>query len=153
MTHRLTFIGRIEKMAKMTRRQAREAAFALVYESSFHREREDYELILAEAEEYSELAGDGFTKSLYLGTMEKMPELDGYISKYSTSWKLERVSRVCGAVLRLAIYEMIFAPEKTPYRVVINEAVELSKKYDDEKAPAFVNGILNKIADDEGLKG
>ena len=53
--------------------------------------------------------------------------------------------------MRLCIYEMLYMPD-IPYNVSINEAVELCKSYNDEKAPAFVNGILNTVADKEGLK-
>ena len=65
---------------------------------------------------------------------------------------MKRISRISLAILRLCIYEMLYV-EDIPFSVSINEAVELCKKYNDDKAPAFVNGILNTIADKEGLKG
>ena len=65
---------------------------------------------------------------------------------------MKRISRISLAILRLCIYEMLYV-ENIPFSVSINEAVELCKKYNDDKAPAFVNGILNTIADKEGLKG
>ena len=70
--------------------------------------------------------------------------------KFSKGWKLSRLSKVTLAILRLAVYEMLY--DKLAYNIVINEAVELAKKYDEEKAPKFVNGILNNIADSAGLK-
>ena len=66
-------------------------------------------------------------------------------------WKKERVSPVSMALFRLSAYEMMFM-EEIPIRVSINEAIELSKKYDDEKAYIFVNGVLNSIAEKLGRK-
>ncbi|MBQ8005623.1 MAG: transcription antitermination protein NusB, partial [Clostridia bacterium] len=65
--------------------------------------------------------------------------------------KTERMSRVSRAILRLAVYELAFAVD-IPSRVTINEAVELAKKYDDEKAKAFINGILNAVKNEVGEK-
>ena len=78
--------------------------------------------------------------------------IDVIISGSSKGWKLERLSRVSLAIMRLAVYEMLW-DEGIPFSVSINEAVELAKRYDDEKAPKFINGILNDIADKKGLKG
>ena len=64
-------------------------------------------------------------------------------------WKIKRMSKVTLSVLRLAVYELKYTD--TPPKAVINEAVEISKEYDDEKASPFVNGILNKVARTEGL--
>ena len=61
----------------------------------------------------------------------------------SAKWEISRLSRISLAILKLAVYEMIYA--KVPYKVVINEAVELAKKYGDDNTPAFVNGILASV--------
>ena len=71
--------------------------------------------------------------------------LDEAVEKNSTGWKKERISPVSMAILRLACYEIMFM-EDIPARVSINEAVELAKKYDDEKSYSFVNGVLNAVA-------
>ena len=83
---------------------------------------------------------------------EKQRQIDALVERYSNGWKVKRISRISLAILRLCIYEMLYV-EDIPFSVSINEAVELCKKYNDDKAPAFVNGILNTIADKEGLKG
>lgn len=135
----------------MNRREARELAFTLLYEQTFFKEEDpeqlyQRELILRDAKD------DKYLRKVVLGVCEKMAELDALIEENSNGWKVKRISKVSLAIMRLAIYEMMYLPE-IPFNVSINEAVELCKKYNDEKAPAFVNGILNTVADRKGLKG
>ena len=75
------------------------------------------------------------------GVSSKLAELDEYITKYATGWSLNRISRVCKAALRLCIFEILYIDD-IPAKVSINEAVELTKKYENEDMPAFVNGVL-----------
>ena len=77
--------------------------------------------------------------------------IDECIEKSLVGWKSARLSIVSRAVLRLAVYELMFV-EDIPARVSINEAIELSKKYDDEKAYMLVNGALNAAAESLGVK-
>lgn len=72
---------------------------------------------------------------------EKCEEIDEIISKNSKSWKLERIAKVDLAILRLALFEILYMDE-IPQKVTINEAVELAKKYSAEKSYQFVNGLL-----------
>ena len=76
---------------------------------------------------------------------------DEKIADSVVGWKLERLSRVSQAIMRLAIYEMLYR-EDVSYNIAINEAVELAKKFDHDKAPGFINGVLNSVATKEGLK-
>ena len=69
---------------------------------------------------------------------------DACIGEHAHGWKTSRMTKLSRSILRLAVYEMLFE-EEIPYSVSINEAVELTKKFDDEKARPFVNGILNSI--------
>ncbi|MBO4998653.1 MAG: transcription antitermination factor NusB [Lachnospira sp.] len=78
-----------------------------------------------------------------------LPELDAKIEAYSNGWKKERIGKAELAILRLAIYEVLF--DDIPDAVAINEAVELAKLYTDEKAPGFINGILGKVAREKEL--
>jgi N utilization substance protein B len=80
-----------------------------------------------------------------------MDMLDEKIVGTSGGWSIARMSKITRTILRLSAYEMLYRTD-IPYNISINEAVELAKKYEDEKAPAFVNGILNAIATKEGLK-
>lgn len=70
------------------------------------------------------------------------------IEKYSTNWKIERISRVNFSILLSAIHELTYIPQ-TPHKVVINEAIELSKKYGDQDSKDFINGLLDKYYQDE----
>ncbi|MBQ8235294.1 MAG: transcription antitermination factor NusB [Clostridia bacterium] len=134
----------------MTRREERELAFSLLYQMTFDMEKEPMLLYLQEMDARG-FEDSEYVKSVVTGCHEKREELDTLIEKYSNGWKVRRISRVSLAIMRLCIYEMTSMPE-IPYNVSINEAVELCKRYNDEKAPAFVNGILNTIADKEGMK-
>ena len=73
------------------------------------------------------------------------------IEECLVGWKKERVSFVAKAILKLSVYELMFM-EDIPAKVSINEAIELSKQYDDEKAYVFINGVLNRAAESLGRK-
>ncbi len=85
-----------------------------------------------------------FLKELVLGTLEKLSELDSLLSRYLINWELERVSAPVRTILRLGLYELLFL-ENIPAAVTLNEAIELAKRYQDEEAARFVNGVLDKI--------
>ena len=80
--------------------------------------------------------------------MSNIADIDSLISTHAVGWKIKRMSKVTISILRLAVYELKFTD--TPPKAVINEAVEIAKEYDDDKAAPFVNGILNKFARSEG---
>ena len=81
------------------------------------------------------------------GTLGSIGEIDSTIEKYSKGWKINRLAKVDLAILRLAAFELI--EDVTPRSVVINEAVELAKKYGSEKSGSFVNGVLSGIVKEE----
>lgn len=91
-------------------------------------------------DEQEELAG--FTWELVQGVWQKQAELDKVITEFSQNWRLERMGRVELALLRLAMYELLFSDE-TPPKVIINEDIELSKQFGDDNSRGFVNGILD----------
>ena len=132
----------------MGRREAREKLFGLIFEMSFKDQNELDGVIVREEEEETL---DGYIKESLVGIYERVGEIDSRISETSKEWKVERISRVSVSAMRIAVYEMLFA--SLPYQVAINEAVILVKKYDDDNAHVFVNGVLNKIAETAGLKG
>jgi N utilization substance protein B len=86
-----------------------------------------------------------FAEELVRGTVAARDALDEIIQRASRNWRLERMSRVDRNILRLAAHELISAGE-VPVRVVINEAIELAKRFGADDSPAFVNGILDRIA-------
>lgn len=126
----------------MTRREARENAVGLLFEYGFRTDA-DAAKIYEKAEDVRELPDDEFVRSLFFGAVENLDAIDAVISENARGWKLERLSGVSRAVLRLGTYEMLYTD--VPDSVAVNEAIEIIKKYDDEKARPFVNGILNAV--------
>ena len=128
---------------KMTRREAREEIVNLLFETEF-RAGEDVKEIFATSEENREVAADEYIHRAYFGIMENLELIDKTIGDNAHGWRTERLARVSRAVLRLAVYEIMYEAD-IPSSVTINEALELVKKYDDEKARPFVNGVLNSV--------
>lgn len=141
------------KMA--ARRAAREIALHLVYEKSFMT-KPAVELVANRLEEgsFGSLGGEAdayasalpeseksYVTRLVEGVEQAEPELREAISKYSVGWRIERISRVSAAILKIAIYEIRFFDD-IDISVSINEAIELAKKYDTAEAAAFINGLL-----------
>ena len=127
----------------MTRKQAREEAFILIFEKLFS--KSDVEEILELACEVRDLVPDDYIKSVFFGVYSNLEEIDALISTNAIGWKIERISKTALSVLRLAIFEMRHLDE-IPVSVSINEAVELCKKYATKEDASFVNGILSTVA-------
>ena len=127
----------------MTRREAREQAFLLIFEKSFR--PESMEEIIQDAVEARAIREDAFSKEVACGVYDKSGELDGIIEAHLINWGKKRVSRVALSLLRMAVYEMKYISD-VPVSVSINEAVELAKKYAGEEDSAFVNGVLGSVA-------
>ena len=127
----------------MTRKEAREQAFVLIFEKQFRDDSPDE--ILEYAKEIRGIDVDEYTKRVFVGVTENKDFIDEKISSNLRNWKIERVSKVALAVLRLAIYEIKFVDE-VPVSVSINEAVELCKKFAVKEDASFVNGILGSVA-------
>ena len=127
----------------MTRREAREAVLELLFETEFRKEESTEEIFETSADN-RELPEDSYIKDTYFAVCEKREEIDAAIGENAKGWKPERLGNVSRSILRLAVYELMFVPT-IPYNVTINEAVELAKKFDDEKARPFVNGVLNSV--------
>jgi len=85
-----------------------------------------------------------FSKKLVLGTKENLSEIDKTIKENLKNWNFERINNVDKSILRLSIYELNFLKEN-PASVVINEAIELAKKYSEDDSAKFINGILGAI--------
>ena len=134
----------------MNRKTARENTFILLFENSIKTE-ETFEEIFQKATEVRGLEFDEYVKKVFFGVAENEKILDMKIEECLVGWKKERISYVTKAILKLSAYELMFM-EDIPAKVSINEAIELSKHYDEDKAYVFVNGVLNKIAESIGRK-
>ena len=89
-----------------------------------------------------------FSYELFNGTIENLDKIDQIIKRNLKDWEYESIGKVEKAIIRLAVYEMIIA--KKDSKIVINEAIELSKELADEKAPKFINALLDYIYKNEG---
>ena len=131
----------------MGRRNARKLAFYLLFQYDFVKDGnfdEDKNTFLTlNSEDISDNDRD-YILSKTDGTMANLTEIDNIIGTYAKGWSVDRMSKVDKAILRLAAYEIKFAPD-VPDGVAVNEAVELAKTYSSDEAPAFINGILGKL--------
>lgn len=129
----------------MTRREQREAVLELLFETEFKKDESPEAVFLLAAEERElTLEAGSYIKDVYFDLLEHLDEIDSLISKCAEGWKTNRMSRLSRSILRLCVYEMRFRDD-IPMTISINEAVELSKKFDDPKARSFVNGVLNGV--------
>lgn len=127
----------------VTRREARELAFVLLFEKTFT--DETVSEIMEKAREAREVEADDFAARVAAGAADKLPELDAIIEPALQNWSKDRLTRVALTVLRLAVYEMKFEDD-TPVSVAINEAVEIAKKFGGADDASFINGVLGSIA-------
>jgi N utilization substance protein B len=148
----------MKKGKSMSRREARSRAFQALYGLQFSPAADlaalqsRFEALPEETEREHNAAGtdcSGFAWELAIGVWQKMRELDAAISRFSRNWRVDRLGKVELTVLRMALYELLFCPD-TPGRVAINEALELTARFGDEKSKGFVNGILDAAAKDIG---
>lgn len=84
-----------------------------------------------------------FLKELVEGVLNNIEDIDKEISKYLENWTIDRLGLTDQAIIRISVYELLYTD--TPNLVCINEAIELSKKYSDEKVSKMINGVLDKI--------
>lgn len=124
----------------LKRREAREKALFYLYQSDLLKMNVD-ELIQKDLKYKKEI--DQFTLKLINGVKNNLDSLNEIINTYSTNWQMDRMSILDRNMLRIALYELIYEQE-IPFKVTINEAIEISKKYGDEKSGKFINGILGK---------
>ncbi len=132
-------------MKKQTRSEAREVIFTQVFQSSNHRDNMDEirDILLKEKPECEQ--NIGYITDVTEGILEHEAEIIDIINNnLKPGWNFKRLSKVARTVLKLAIYEMKYC-EDVPPKVAINEAVEIAKKYCDEKEPSFINGVLGSV--------
>ena|SRR5690554_1968975 len=145
----------------MTRRQAREHLFIMLFRREFHMNDElpeQVDLYLESAKDLGEMDLEVYEeelksfrpkdieelKSKMNKIVEKLDEIDEIISSISTGWKINRMGKVDLTVMRIAVYEIKY-DESIPDVVSVNEAVEIAKKFGEETSGSFVNGVLAKL--------
>ena len=130
----------------MDRSLAREIAMKMLYAASLGGE-ESMNEVLEQSEQADTLSGADktFLENLVSGVRERQEELDAIVGQYAQGWALNRLARVDLTILRMAVYEILYMPE-VPVGASINEAVELSKRFCEDKSSGFINGILGSVA-------
>lgn len=127
----------------MTRKQAREEAFVLIFEKVFN--PDSVQEILELANDVRGLEPNDYIKTVFFGVYENLEKIDNIISENAIGWSIQRISKTALSVLRLSLFEIMFM-EDIPVAVSINEAVELCKKYATKEDASFVNGLLSTVA-------
>jgi transcription antitermination protein NusB len=131
------------------RHSGREAALQMLFQMEASGVRADAVIALFWRSFEAEPEGRGYSDAAVRGVEETLTALDAHITKASTHWRLERMARVDRNVLRLGTWELANLPD-VPRAVILDEAVELAKAFGTEESSAFVNGVLNRIAEDLG---
>ena len=132
-------------VGKMNISKMREYAFMLIYELEVQKEysEENVELFI-ENNEIEDKDARKYIRKIIKGIKANEVEIEKNIKdKLKPEWSLERISKINIALLKLAIYEMLYAD--VPYKVAINEVVELAKKYGDNNSAPFINGVLANV--------
>jgi N utilization substance protein B len=130
------------------RRTARERALQALYQLDIARGAPQEALASAweaEPEERADPEARRYAEELVRGVLEHLEDIDRLIEQHSTNWRLDRMARIDRNVLRLAIYELKYRAD-VPKNVTLNEAVELGKVFGAEGSSAFINGLLDRVA-------
>lgn len=129
----------------MNRSEARELAFKYLYQVEVQKENNEETInLFLENNEIADKEAKKYILNIASGVRENLENITEIIKKnLKQDWKIERISKVTLAIIKLSIYEIIYA--KIPFKVSINEAVELAKKYGEDTSPVFVNGILASV--------
>ena len=138
----------------MKRSLIREHIFVLVFMTEFNFPEEMPEKVRLYMESLEKPADDASREEIegkFKKIQSNIPEIDSIIEAHSDKWTVQRMGKVELSILRLAVYELIF-DETVPEKVAINEAVELAKKYGQDNAGSFVNGILSGVIKDDDIR-
>lgn len=138
----------------MKRTEAREEAFKLLYSLQIMTEKniEEQVKIFLDENEINDQEAIKYISNIIEGTNKENDKIEALISEnIKDDWDIKRISKIDLALLKLGIFEIVYS--KLPYRVVINEVVELSKKYGDDNSKSFVNGVLASVVKKSGIEG
>ena len=135
----------------MQRTAMRELAFKLIYGIEVQKENTEEQLeLFAQENEIKDENALKYLRDIKEGLEEHKEEIENLISNnLKENWSLNRISKINLSLIKIAIFEMVY--QKLPYKVAINEAIELAKKYADDSAPVFINGILASVVKEKNL--
>ena len=129
------------------RREARELALKFLYQTEFNSENPNLELDSFFVRLNTAKEVKSFTQALIKNFLMHQKEVDGLLKKISSNWTQDRMAVIDRNILRLGVSELLF-DSTTPPKVVINEAIEIAKKFGTDESPDFINGVLDKIFKD-----
>jgi transcription antitermination protein NusB len=127
-----------------SRRKARELALQMLFQWEVGSHEPESVIANSLRDKKLDPAVEKFARALFEGTIKEIPALDLLISKHSKNWKIARMPAVDRNVLRMALYELIHQPETQP-AVIINEALEIARRFSSEESVEFINGVLDGI--------
>ena len=130
----------------LTRSELREKIMTILYQVNVYR-KEKMEYNIDSIIKEINLSNDEFVNSIVLGTIEKENEIDSLINKYMKDWTIKRLGNIDQAIFRMSVYELLYTD--TPHIVSINEGIELSKKFSDERVIKMLNAVLDEILNNE----
>ena len=133
------------------RRQARIAALQALYELDCTKHKVEETSARLRAGETLAQEALSFSGELVKGVLQHKSELDALIKKFAPAFPPEHMSIIDRNILRLAIFEILFN-DKTPFKVAINEAIELAKEFGSDSSPRLINGVLGSITTERGVK-
>jgi N utilization substance protein B len=133
------------------RRQARIAALQVLYELDCTKHKVEETSGRLRAEEKLAQEALSFSEELAKGVLQHKSELDALIKKFAPAFPVEQMPIIDRNILRLAIFEIVFS-DKTPFKVVINEAIELAKQFGSDASPRLINGVLGSITTKRGVE-
>lgn len=129
----------------MSRRESRESAFKILYQMEIQKQDPE-EQIRQFMKDYTVKENEiEYFDLLVKGVCEKKTEIDSIYSQHLKKWNLDRIAKIDQTILRIATFEIMFAP-MVPFNVSVSEAVFLSKKYSTDEARSFINGILGNLS-------
>ena len=134
------------------RRLSRELTLKFLYQFELTGGELDEQIKLFLKQNLSKDDVESFMRGLVFSLLDKVKEIDEVIQKYSDHWVLDRMTVIDRNILRMGVCELLF-DFSTPPKVVINEAIDIAKKYGNEDSPEFINGVLDKVYKEIGQKG
>ncbi len=130
-----------------SRRKSRELALQMLFQAEINRDQPDWKATFWAVHPAPEDVR-AYSDNLVEGVLENQVEIDSLIEKYALNWKIPRIANVDRNILRIGVFELTHLKDVPP-SVVLNEAIEIAKRYSDDQAGGFVNGILDQIAKEE----
>ena len=131
---------------KVTRSELREKIMTILYQVNVYR-KEEMEYNIDSIIKEIDPSNTEFISSIVFGTLKNEEEIDALINKYMKDWTISRLGNIDQAIFRMSVYELIYTD--TPHIVSINEGIELSKKFSDNKITKMLNAILDEILNNE----